>query len=555
MLIEMDDIERISQKINIQYVENTLGKEEWTYLSKGKESSDGISVMYEWVLLIEKSKFHKLKEIGLSQQLTSRQRPGFICRDGENTYCADTQLYDGIHHIVHYRAYHGLAESSVELSQEFILLLDLRFDKENNKYFFLEDNGEWEDAVIFENSLNVKVKTKFLRRYTAAKQLYTAIGFYYRECSEVMQTLLKRHSIYPHSVRHCGYVYDYITVNSCENQQVCSCSILQGQVNIPPAAIEKCGFWPYDQESELEGERFIVGVDDNGLPLYSKPLRKGIFRSLPHSTFLTPVYFKKEVLQKYYAHPEKYKIEDGCLRCGYYWSIAIDLEDDEYVNVYLGDLARDLPMKEHKYWASYCVTPRKGISKVRYTRDVCAEFANPEIIDLLFKQKYLELIDEWKAAFSWSLYRKLAERDEYRFSVLRLPIVCNQPEFDNMLLCLCIILIDYLNEEAITKEILILPDEKDVKGISKLEKFFTQNNISDYNVHIKFLRDIYKLRSKGGSAHGASSDYAKCLTPFKKSENDSFVEVFKCILEGAESYLSFLSRVCSTRKAKMDVRE
>jgi hypothetical protein len=37
----------------------------------------------------------------------------------------------------------------------------------------------------------------------------------------------------------------------------------------------------------------------------------------PH--YLTPVFFRAEVLEKYYADPGKYSVEDGSLRCGRLW--------------------------------------------------------------------------------------------------------------------------------------------------------------------------------------------------------------------------------------------
>ena len=68
----------------------------------------------------------------------------------------------------------------------------------------------------------------------------------------------------------------------------------------------------------------------------------------PH--YLTPVFFKKEVLQRYLSHPDRYSVEDGYLRCQSLWGMAIDNHHKDYVSAYLGDLGRDLPEAEQNHW-------------------------------------------------------------------------------------------------------------------------------------------------------------------------------------------------------------
>jgi hypothetical protein len=52
------------------------------------------------------------------------------------------------------------------------------------------------------------------------------------------------------------------------------------------------------------------------------------------------------VLTKYYAHPERYSVEDGFLRCQGLWGLKLDNNHHEYIIVFLGDLGRDLPSDE-----------------------------------------------------------------------------------------------------------------------------------------------------------------------------------------------------------------
>ena len=50
---------------------------------------------------------------------------------------------------------------------------------------------------------------------------------------------------------------------------------------------------------------------------------------------LTPVCFRKEVLNDYYAQPEKYTVSDGYLTGGSLWSLYIDNNHPEAVMVFL----------------------------------------------------------------------------------------------------------------------------------------------------------------------------------------------------------------------------
>ncbi|GAB3020815.1 hypothetical protein GCM10027051_27690 [Niabella terrae] len=53
--------------------------------------------------------------------------------------------------------------------------------------------------------------------------------------------------------------------------------------------------------------------------------------------FFIPVYFKKEVLNKYYNNPQKYQV-DGFRVKSNYISVKMDNNNDDYVVVFLNDL-------------------------------------------------------------------------------------------------------------------------------------------------------------------------------------------------------------------------
>lgn len=50
------------------------------------------------------------------------------------------------------------------------------------------------------------------------------------------------------------------------------------------------------------------------------------------------MFYRKDVLVKYYGDPTKYSVEDGSIFCASRWSLRIDDNHLGYVVVFLGDL-------------------------------------------------------------------------------------------------------------------------------------------------------------------------------------------------------------------------
>ena len=91
--------------------------------------------------------------------------------------------------------------------------------------------------------------------------------------------------------------------------------------------------------------------------------------SLGKTPFLTPVYFRPEVLRKYYDAPQRYKVETGYLRCVGLWGIPFERRTDDLVQVWLGDLGQ-IPHIDQRHWRTHCVQPPgTGISEARFRRD------------------------------------------------------------------------------------------------------------------------------------------------------------------------------------------
>ncbi|HXN50826.1 MAG TPA: hypothetical protein VN943_02740 [Candidatus Acidoferrum sp.] len=88
---------------------------------------------------------------------------------------------------------------------------------------------------------------------------------------------------------------------------------------------------------------------------------------LPFET--SPVFFRPEVLSKYKADSEKYRLEDRSITCRGAWHLqTYDINDAGQVHTYIVYL-RNLPYEEQLYWKAYNEKPKGTISKRAYKSD------------------------------------------------------------------------------------------------------------------------------------------------------------------------------------------
>lgn len=261
----------------------------------------------------------------------------------------------------------------------------------------------------------------------------------------------------------------------------------------------------------------------------------GANEAAPH--YLTPVWFKRDVLVKYYNDPGKFSVEDGYLRCGSLWGLRMDNNVPDYVVVYLGDLGRDLNVDEQTYWRTFNVTPggRKP-SETNFLRAFAAQFTDPSEPDHLFKQRYTQLNEAWVAKFQWPLYRQLHKDDAHIPIQFHLPISEAVGEFDSQLLYLVKLLIDSLNEAELAK---IGGADAGDKGITKFEKFLKAKNYVHVDRDISILRTLQNLRSTG-AAHAKGKSFDKVQRTVGLDQKSPKL-VFRNLLDQVNQMLSDIS--------------
>lgn len=526
--------EIILQTKNVEYIKRILGTEQWIQVS-GHKDMNGADALF-WCGLVSLDHIEDVYH-NIDWDISTEKQgcPGFEGNGYGYRYKANL-LNDGFESILYYREFYGVEENCIELSQEFILLNNLRYNTISKSYCAMHENGEAEEAVKYIDDTTIQIKMKFLRNYAAAKQMAILLFF---DIRTKFDGRLSDYGVDEFNYKNKDDSLFYGLWSGDMNFLTSAYSVLMGKKILMPAPIEECGYWPYEKKEIYED--FIIGVDESGKEiLYTcdPDKLKNYFGTNPDAPmYLTPVFFKREVLQKYVNKPELYEIRDGYLSCQSLWGIEIDNHHKNCIAVYLGDLGRDLPESERGYWKSYNIVGEGRISKVSFQRDFCNMFSKSNMEDHRFQDAYSSLIKQWNEKYGWDLYLPLSAEDQYNLTQIRIPLGNSQLEFDQLVLALVKVLIDSLNEKQ-----LIIPgdDQSDIKGISKLEKWLQSNEAIGYENHITFLRNLQKLRSTG-SGHRKGKEYSKISNTFGLSEK-SKIDVFEEILQKANAFLKYMTQ-------------
>jgi len=434
--------------------------------------------------------------------------PGCTCYGGGSIKYHRFGNDEGYEPIVIYRSFHGIKPAYLDISEEFKLFHNLFFDKKNDKYFKVQDDGS-EVEVIRQSENRISIRTVELKQFLAIKEMHLVLLFdlfrkfprnvFDYNLSETTGNEKGPNFIYLYEMNDAMFKKDGFFV------RVLGKSVVEGYSK------QDSDFWPYNEAEDAAPSymEFICGLDQKGRGI-SLPCN-------PHGgNYLTPVYFRPEVLSKYYNNPTKYSVEDGYLRCAALWGVQIDNDNPNYVCVFLGDIGRDIPQSEHGYWRSFNIPPAGPMSETAFRRSFMAEFADPQRKDLLFKQQ-LSLFNEWwRRKHKWDFFKPLGGEDQHCLASLRIPATDEQNEFDTQVMYLTKLIVDSLNETEIAKEITSAPDQK---GIGKLEEYLKVKGAPEYSKSIEFLRDLQALRSTG-AAHRKGSNYEKTAKKLGLHERD-----------------------------------
>ncbi|MCZ2155651.1 MAG: hypothetical protein LC114_17415 [Bryobacterales bacterium] len=436
---------------------------------------------------------------------------------------------DGLEPLIFARDFHNIHPDYLEVSEEFRHYFNLFENKANRVFTAVNEIGDDVEVVRVGNR-KVEIKLRYLKEFLAARKMALAVYFD-----------LQRYSVWTAEELDLS---DETAITNIEDAtyefyaQPCSSATGYGYHCSARLLGKKLIFGDTIKTISRVFEEFIIGTDSNGYPLSHTcdPNRLanyfGANPGAPH--YLTPVFFRREVLNKYFDNPGKYSVEDGYLRCAGLWGMAIDNNHPDFVVVYLGDLGRDLPAKEHQYWKSYNVAPEGGMSEANFRRSILGQFTSPEMEDLLFKERLEQFQTDWINKYGWSLFKPLAEADRHYLATLRIPSIDQQNHFDEQVLALAKILIESINEGELNARIPTQPPNS--RSLMKLKVYLNQVG-SNSEKHVQFLRDLWDLRH--GTPHRKGTAYRKAAETFGVAKK-GYISAFTDILAQAIEFLDFL---------------
>ena len=484
-----------------------------------------------------------------------------ILSDGKWSFCHDG--IDVLEPFVLYRSANYDIGNYVELSQDFRVLLNMhdRYISPTEHCFVVDnENGDWEKVAEIKGE-TIRIKLTILRKYLALRRMNLLLFFDEMRFSQQSFQELGLTPVMNQIVKDDDYIYSYSSLVNCHADGNKSGGWIMGK------CVLRYREKDYNRDSFDQDDRqyaeFIYDYDDEGEPM-SHSCKKEFLSNYfvangDNPLEMTPIFFKKEVLDKYYSNPNKYTVSDGAIGYEGSWSLYIDNDHRNYVIVplvYLGNL----DYSEQLYWKGYNVSPERdmGFSKTAYTRWMEGNFCDPMFPDLQFKHRFKQFNKKWEKQFGWPLFLPLIDEDEHRYKTLHcLTTENNHSDFDEQILSMTKLVVDSLNQKCLLSEIddsnteveSFLKERKvtsslELKaGIDKFQAFIFSKGMKCPDM-VNFLRKVQSLRSNS-VAHRKSNkrkDLAKLYEYFKLDElseqqvlEDIFVKMIKT-LDTLENY-------------------
>lgn len=267
-----------------------------------------------------------------------------------------------------------------------------------------------------------------------------------------------------------------------------------------------------ERHSATDYPSFIYGTDTETGELLTHTCNRnelGTYFDKDNSRlhYLTPIYFKRAVLQDYAAEPGRYRLTPFRLSCFNLWGVDISINSVGLVEVYLGDIGSKIPHEEWGHWRSYNVPPEGEMEEGRFRRDFLNQWASsPDPIGDLRRARE-QANGAARATLGGDLWRSLPADLEVQYQSLMGPLTDDASALLGPLLVVAKVFIDGLDSKLIKKA--VGEAERDKKSLALLRELLTSRG--DRADSSKVLRDLYAMRSRGGVAHLTSSDTVAAL--------------------------------------------
>jgi hypothetical protein len=463
--------------------------------------------------------------------------PGFVDHGTEVSYFKSGSLPE-FEPLVVLQEFFGVVPDEVNISEDFRFLMRLWRDPKSGNYYEIQESGDKELAIRISGE-RIEVRTPLLKRYLAARQLDAVlyidsnVGVDYDGDPADLADLDEE----AFSVENLTCYSRNVWRDMSQSGRIWTRFLAKRIIKAPPR--ERCRIWPWDKVAADEYPEFIISEDEYGEPVRwtcnPDSLRNYYGKNPDAPHYLTPVFFKPEVLSRYYDSDD-YEVRDAYLSCGQLWGVNLDNGCLDYVSVFLGDIGRDIPQSHWDHWKAYNIAPIGRMSDAAIRRSFfnqSVESGNPEH---RFKRAYRDLQEKWEEAWGWRLHRRAEELDAGVFSRLRIPVNETEAEFRAQSHNLALILVDLLNEKSLIQGMDRVSDER---GLAKLKRFLENNEYEYVDRDISLLKKVQQMRSRI-AAHASGSGGRAFLD--KELGDRSHREYFVELIEESTQMLLDLQR-------------
>ena len=442
---------------------------------------------------------------------------------------------------------HG-GKSYVEISQKFLHLLDLHFDKDRNAYCCIDNRGNIEEVVrIYLNDHSeswkgnraVTIKRKYLDKYLALTNTSMISRFdtpRYEEGS-LWHPWGKAKSI-THSSNDIYYEHRYIQS---------TLSVVTGYV-VHRSNLTKENLlseWKAKQNDEPKKyASFKIHDRKNGKYIETSCSPNDIVNYFDESDLpweISPAFFDPEVLVRYQNDPDKYLIDSGGIECiGGWYLKSCERNSAHQVYAFIGDLAT-LPYKEQLYWEAFNEWPKAGVTVTTIERDYRGQFPSEEDSLESLKSIVREL-DRVSPAW-WN------HRGERLINDIHLPATESVKGWGSQFLALDKALVEGFREKAlrsIVRELDRSFELKEIRSIKLLEAIVLshEGDADKAKAIVRPLYEVHLLRSKVNShsdEKGASEAVSRAIR-----EHGDVRDHFKVLVADVKDTMSYLVDMLGT---------
>lgn len=253
------------------------------------------------------------------------------------------------------------------------------------------------------------------------------------------------------------------------------------------------------RKSDRKYSEYIYAVDSRTGEMRRhtcNPERLGDYGDSSRLHWMTPVYFSREVLNRYTSEPNRYKVTATRIGCLDLWGLDISTNTAGLIEVYLGELGA-LPEAEQTHWLSCNVLPEGEMDEGRFRRDFLNQsVGSPDPVGDLRRARR-RAVEATGALLGSPVWRDLDPQPSTEFEALVGPTSNDPAALNSPIITLTKSLVDGIDPAPLKK--CLGGSEPHEKSIALLRRWL--KSLGDTQDTAEVFTALQAFRSAGGVAH------------------------------------------------------